>query len=30
MGGRPQMARDYDGDGVVEDASGDPITCEGV
>lgn len=30
MGGRPQMARDYDGDGVVEDASGDPIACEGI
>ncbi|WP_162525024.1 GspH/FimT family pseudopilin [Marinobacter sp. BW6] len=30
MGGRPQMARDYDGDGVVEDASGDPVTCEGI
>lgn len=27
MGGRPQMARDFDGDGVVEDASGAPIDC---
>jgi type IV fimbrial biogenesis protein FimT len=30
MGGRPQKARDYDGDGVVENASGDPIDCTAI
>lgn len=29
MGGRPQVARDNDGDGVAEDAYGKPLTCEG-
>lgn len=27
MGGRLQTARDQDGDGIVEDSSGDPISC---
>lgn len=29
MGGRPQLAKDMDGDGVAEDAYGHPISCEG-
>ena len=27
MGGRPYNAQDNDGDGIVEDANGDPVTC---
>lgn len=30
MGGRPRTAKDFDGDGVVESASGDPIDCSGI
>ncbi len=30
LGGRPQSARDFDGDGVVEDASGDPVDCTAI
>lgn len=27
MGGRPRIAQDNDGDGIVEDSAGKPITC---
>lgn len=30
MGGRPQVAKDFDGDGIAEDASGDPIDCSAI
>lgn len=30
MGGRPQVAKDFDGDGLVEDASGNPIDCQSI
>jgi len=29
MGGRPQVAKDHDGDGIVEDAAGQPVNCAG-
>lgn len=29
MGGRPKVAEDYDGDGIVEDAAGQPVSCPG-
>ncbi len=30
MGGRPRSARDHDGDGIVEDSSGNPIDCSSL